>query len=133
MFRLGYKLPDHGLDDADVAVQQPADGSSAKRDPQVRRKSDHDQAEQRAEASQEEDRLPTDSIREASPVHARQGLGQGERRDEEARVERRIFLAADLKALDEFPGIGEDGGESDGLCEANNGCTTFVSPMLPSS
>ena len=55
-------------------------------------------------------------------MHARQGLGEREGRNEEARVEGRILLAADLEALDEGPGIGEYGGEGDGLREADDGC-----------
>lgn len=126
MFRLGDELAHHGLYDADVAIQQPTEGPADKRDPQVRRESDHDKAEQRAKASQKQNGLSANSIREAAPVHAGQGLGQGERRDEEARVERRIFFAADLESLDEFPGIGENGGERDGLREANNSCRMLL-------
>ena len=108
MFRLGNKLPNHSLHDPDVPIQQTPQRASNKRKPQIRREAHHDEREHRAEAAQEQDRLPPDAIGQRAPVHPRQRLGERERRDEEARIEGRIFLAADLEALDEGPGVGED-------------------------
>lgn len=130
MLRLGNKLANHGLHDPDIPIQQPAQRPSDERNPDVRREPDHDETEHGAEAPQEQHRLPADAVREGAPVHARQRLGQRERRDEEARVERGILLAADLEALDEGPGVGEDGGERYGLGQADDGCTRNRQYML---
>lgn len=121
MLRLGNELPNHGLHDADIPIQQAAKRPSDQRDPDVRREADHDKREQGSQAPQEQDRLPPDAVGQRAPVHPRQRLGERERGDEEARVEGRIFLAADLEALDEGPGVGEDGGERYGLSQADDG------------
>lgn len=122
MLRLGNELPNHGLHHADIPIQQPPQRPSNKRDPDVGREAHHDEREHGAEAPQEQDGLPADAVGQGAPVHARQRLGEREGRDEEARVERGILLAADLEALNEGPGVGEDGGEGHGLGEADDGC-----------
>jgi len=87
MFWLRNQLADHGLNDANVAIQQAANSTPEKGHPDVVSKADHDHAEHGADASQQQDRLATDSIRQAAPVHAHQGLREGEGRDEQAGVE----------------------------------------------
>jgi len=115
------ELANHGLDDGNVSVEKTANHASQQGHPDVGREANHDHAEHGPDASQQEDGLPSDSVRETAPVHAHQGLGEGEGGDEEAGVERGIVLVADLESLDQGPGIGEDGGEGDGLGEADNG------------
>lgn len=114
------QLTDHGLDDANVAVEKPAEGTAGEGDPQVACHADHDHAEHGAEAADEQDGLAANAVGEATPVHAREGLGEREGRDEEAGVEGGIFLLADLESLDKCPGVGEDGGQGDGFREADN-------------
>jgi hypothetical protein len=122
MLRFGDQLANHGLNNTNVAVQETTQGASEQRNPQVLRKTDHDHAEHGADAAQQQDWFTTDAIRQAAPVHAHQGLGQGEGRDEQPRIEGSVIFVADLEALDERPGVGEDGGERDGLGEADDGC-----------
>ena len=121
MFRLRNQLPHHRLNNAHIAVQEPANRSPSHGKPYIRGKPHHDQAHHGPQTSCEQDGLPANSIGEAAPEHARQGLGEGEGGDEEAGVEGGIFLVADLELLDQWPGIGEDGCEGDGLGEADNG------------
>lgn len=129
MFRPGDHFTDHGLDDTNVAVQQTAEGTTQKGDPDVGSEADNDHADHGADAANEEDRLATDAIGETAPVHAHHGLREGEGRDEQAGIERRIFALADMESLHECPSIGKDGRESDGLSKPNNGCVS-VSPGL---
>jgi hypothetical protein len=121
MLWLGNQLANHGLDDSDVAVQQPAKRTAKQRHPDVVGKSDHHHTEHRADTSEQQHRLSADAVRQAAPVHAHHGLGKGEGRDEQAGVEGGVIFVADLEALDKSPGIGEDGGERDGLGEADDG------------
>lgn len=120
MLRLGDQFTNHGLDDADVAVKKTADGSASQSNPDVGGEADHDHAEHSADASQEKYGFSSDTVRETAPVHAHQGLREGEGGDEEAGVEGCIFSVADFESLDEGPGVGEDGGECDGLGETND-------------
>lgn len=124
------ELANHGLDDGNVSVEKTANDSSQQGHPDVGGKANHDHAEHGPNASQQEDGLAADSVRETSPVHAHQGLSQRERRDEEAGVERGIVLVADLEPLDESPGIGKDGGEGNGLGKPDNGCSVIVRKCL---
>ncbi len=123
MLRLRHDFCDHGLDNANVAVQKSADGSPEQGNPDVGGESHHDHAEHGPDAPEQQDGLAADAIREAAPVHAHDGLGEREGGDEEAGVERGILLIADLIPLDEGPGVGEDGSEGNGLSKADNGWT----------
>ena len=115
MFGLRYQLADHGLDHGDIAVEKAADSTSQQSNPKVGGDAYHNHAEHGPDASQQEDRLAADAVGETAPVHAHQGLREGEGGDEETGVEGCIFLAADFEPLDELPGVGEDGGEGDRL------------------
>lgn len=121
MLWLGDQLANHGLDDANVSVQQPAEGAAKQCHPDVLGETDHHHTEHRADTSEQQHWLSPDAVRQAAPVHAHQGLREGEGRDEQAGVERGVIFVADLEALDKGPGIGEDGGERDGLGEADDG------------
>ena len=105
---LGHQLSHHGLDDANVAVEEATERSPEKGNPNVGGKSNHDHAEHGAEATQKQDWLAADSIRHPAPVHAHEGFGKGEGRDEEASVKRGIVLATDFEPLDQSPGVGKD-------------------------
>lgn len=59
-------------------------------------------------------------------LHSRQGLSQGESRDEDAGVEGGMAFVADLEMKNELPGIWEDGGERDRLCNSYEGCRKNV-------
>lgn len=126
MLGLCDELANHCLDDADVAVEKSTYGSSEQCNPHVGGEAYHDHTEHGSHTSQHQDRLAADSIREAAPIHAHEGLGEGEGRDEQASVEGGILLAADLELFDQSPGIGKDGSQSDGLGKANNGCSQVL-------
>lgn len=121
---LGFcdELTDHGLDDANVAVEETPYCASSQRDPDVGGESDHDHAEHGPHTAKHQDRFATDAVRQAAPVHAHEGFGEGEGGDEETRVEGGILLVSDFESLDESPGIWKDGSESDWFGKANNGC-----------
>jgi hypothetical protein len=122
MLWLGDQLADHGLNDADVAIEEATKGTASEGNPNVRGKSDRDHAEHGSHASDDQDGLASNAIRQAAPVHPHRRLGEGEGGNEETGVEGRISLIADMEPLDEGPGIWEDGGESDRLSQANDGC-----------
>ena len=122
MLGFRHQLTNHGLDDSNVSVEETADNPSQQGHPDVGGESNHDHAEHCPDTPKQEDGLPPDSVRETSPVHAHQGLGEREGGNEESGVERGIVLVADLESLDKSPGIGKDGGEGDGLCETDDGC-----------
>lgn len=126
---LGFRdeLANHGLDDANVAVEETPYGASGQRDPDVGGKSHHDHAKHGTHTAEDEDWLAANAIRQAAPIHAHQGLGEGEGGDEETRVEGGILLVSDLEPLDKSPGIWKDGSEGDGLGKANNGCARMIS------
>lgn len=133
MFRFGDELSDHGLDDPNVAIEDAwtshqyesnddglpgyhtSEGSPENGKPDVGREAYHQQRQHRPGTAQEEYRLPSDSIRQSTPEHARQALGESKGGDEEAGIEGGVALIADVKVFDEFEGVREDGGESDGL------------------
>jgi hypothetical protein len=69
MLWLGHQLANHGLNNTDVAVKQPAESASDQGDPEVLGKADHDHAEHGADASQEQDGLAPHAVRQATPVH----------------------------------------------------------------
>lgn len=121
MFWLLDKFSDHGLDNSNVAVEGTAKDSTSKSHPKVRSKAQNKHADHGSEASHQKHGFPTDSIRETTPVHAHDGLGQGERRNEESRVCRCIFFAADFESLDELPGVGKDGSECNRFGKTDNG------------
>lgn len=121
MFGLGDKFTNHSLDDTNVAVEQATHEASGEGDPDIGRKSDYEQAEKRADASQEQHWLAAHTVREPSPEHARQRLGKREGAHQQARVQRRILLGADVEPLHERPRIGEDGRERYWLRKADDG------------
>jgi hypothetical protein len=122
MFGFFDELANHGLDDADVAVEETTYGSTEQSNPNVGGESYHDHAKHGAHATNHEDRLAADAIGQASPVHAHEGLGEREGRDENTGVERGIFSVSEVKLFDECPGVREDGSESNRLSKANGGC-----------
>lgn len=122
MLRLRNQLANHGLNNTDVAVEEAANGPADQSNPNVGGKTDHDHAEHGADASQEQYGFASDAVRKTTPVHAHQGLGEGEGGDEETGVEGGIFGVANFKPLDECPSIGKDGCEGDGLGKADDGC-----------
>lgn len=122
MFRLGDEFANHGLDDADVAVEETTYGSTEQSNPNVGGESYHDHAKHGAHAADDEDGLAADAVRQAAPVHAHEGLGEGEGGDEDAGVKGGIFFVSEVKLFDESPGIGKDGRERNGLGQAHNGC-----------
>lgn len=87
MFGLGDELANHGLDDTNVAVEKTTDSATDQSNPNVGGEADHDHAEHGSHAAKDQDGLAANSVREATPVHAHDSLGQGKGRDEEARVE----------------------------------------------
>lgn len=130
MFGLCHQFSHHGLDDSDIAVEQATGHTGKQGEPDVGCEAHHDHGQHGAEAAQQENRLAADPVRQATPVHAHQGLGQGERRDEEAGVEGGIILLSDLEPLDEGPGIGKDGREGNGLGESNDGCAVEFQSVM---
>jgi hypothetical protein len=59
---LGDELADHGLDNTNVAVEEPADGPPRQRDPDVGGEADHDHAEHGADAAQQQHGLAADAV-----------------------------------------------------------------------
>jgi len=62
MFGLSHQLANHGLDDADVAVQQTAKGAPGQREPEVLGEPHHDHAEHGADAADQQDWLAADAV-----------------------------------------------------------------------
>ena len=120
MLWLRDELADHGLNDADIAVEKTAYGSPEHGNPNIGGKSYHDHAKHGSNAAEKQDGLAANAVREAAPVHAHGSLGKREGRDEETGVERGILFVSKFKPLDESPGVGENGRKSDRLCQANN-------------
>lgn len=121
MLRLGNQLAHHGLNNPNIPIQQPPNRPARQRNPNIRRKAHQHHAEHRADTPQQQHGLPPDPVRQPAPVHAHQGLHERKGRDEQAGVEGGVILAADVEALDQRPGVGEDGGQRDGLGEADDG------------
>lgn len=115
MLGLVDNLANHGLDDTNVAVEDAAEGAADQGDPEVCGETDDQEREKRAGAAQQQDGLAANAVAQAAPVHAGEGLGEGEGRDEDARVEGGIVLVGGLVVQDQLPGIGEDGSEGNGL------------------
>jgi hypothetical protein len=120
MLWLCHQLSNHGLDNANVAIQETTYCSSKESNPDVGSKSNHNHAEHGTQAPQEKNWFSADPVGETAPVHSHQGLGEGKRGDKEAGVEGGILLVANLEPLDKGPGIGKDGGEGDGLGQAHD-------------
>lgn len=120
MFRPRHKLSNHGLDDPDVSIQGSAEHTPGEGHPDVVGKAKDDHRDHRTKASQQKNGFPANAITQSPPVHPHYGLRQSEGRDKQARIGGCIFFIADLEALDELPGVWEDGGEGDGLGETNN-------------
>jgi len=121
MFRLCDKFPNHCLDNGDVSVEQSTGSSAQQGYPEVGGKSHDNHAKHGADASYKEYWLSPDPVGEAAPVHAHQGLGEGEGRDEQARVEGGVIFVTDLESLDKSPGVWEDGCQSYRLGKSNDG------------
>lgn len=119
MLRLVDKLANHGLDDADVAVEDTTEGSSNKGDPEVGGKADNEEGKEGASAAQKEDWLSADAVAQTSPVHAGEGLGKSKGRDEDAGVKGSIFLVGAAIVEDELPSVWEDGGEGNRLSNSD--------------
>lgn len=122
MFRLGNKLTDHSLNDANVAVQKSTYGSSEQSSPNVGSESYHDHAEHSSRAPNHENGLATNAVGQATPEHAHGSLGEREGGDEETGVERGILFVSDVKSLDKSPGVREDRSKSNWLGQTDNGC-----------
>lgn len=62
---LGFcdELTDHGLNDADVAVEKPPDRASNQRDPDVGGESYHDHTEHGPHTAEHQDWFATDAVR----------------------------------------------------------------------
>ena len=107
MFWFLDKLSDHCLYDGDIPVENPAQASCEKGDPEVGGKAHDQHGEHCSRTAEKQDGLASDPVRQATPVHSGEALGEGERGDEDASVEGSIFLFADVEALDHGPGIWE--------------------------
>lgn len=115
------QLADHSLDDADIAVQQAAHDTPQQRHPDIARHADNDHAQHGANAADEQHGLAANAVGQAAPVHAHEGLGEREGRDEDAGIEGGIAFVADLEVFDQGPCIGEDGCERNRLGQADDG------------
>lgn len=120
MFWLRHQFAHHRLDDADIAVQKPTECPSEKREPHIRREPHHNHAEECSKAPKQQNGLSADSVRQGSPVHASEGFSEGEGRDQEARVEGRIFFLSNLVPFYKGPGVWKDGSQGDGFGEADD-------------
>ena len=75
---LGFRnnLADHSLNNTNIAIQETPNGSSDQCYPNVTGKSNHNHAQDRAEASYQQDRSSAYSVRKRAPVHAGHRLRQ---------------------------------------------------------
>ena len=121
MRRMRHQLPDHRLDDTDVAVEQAPKNAGTKGPPVVGGEAKHKHRKEGSEAAKKQYRLATDTVRQAAPEHASHGLSQREGGDEQAGQECVAAFVADLEPFDHGEGIGKYGSEGDGL-----GCVESV-------
>jgi hypothetical protein len=63
-------------------------------------------------------------------MHTRKRLGRREGRDEETSEEGSILFVANVKLLDEWPGIWKDGCKGNWLCKANDGWNMLVEVLI---
>lgn len=109
----------HGLKHSRVAVQYTTYHSTQECYPEIGGEADDEQRKHRPSAAQEKDRFATDPVRKRAPEEASEGFGKGESRDENTGVEGGIAEFTDVKAFDEQPSIGKDGGQSNWLSESD--------------
>lgn len=110
-----------GCEGTYVAVEETAHSTTKEGDPDVGSEADHDHAEAGAHASEHQNRLATDPVGEAAPVHAHSRLAQGEGGDEKTGVERGVIFAAETELLCEGPRVGVDACEGYGFGETDDG------------
>lgn len=122
MFRLVDKLADHGLDDANVAIEDATEGSAQQGHPKALGEANDEEGKKSASTTKEKHGLPTDAVAQSTPVHAAEGLSEGKGRDENARVESSIVLVGDIVVEDKLPCIGKDGSKRNWLCDSDEGC-----------
>jgi len=76
MIGLYNQFSDHGLDDTYVPVQGTTQESAQESEPEVGSKADDQEGEGGAQATEQQDGLPSNAIREGSPGHACASLGE---------------------------------------------------------
>lgn len=78
-FMLGSpnQFSDHSLNNANIAIEYSSKDPTNKSDPVVSGESDDKKGQQCSPATEKQDRFAADTVRKASPEHARQGLREG--------------------------------------------------------
>lgn len=122
MFRFLHQLTNHCLDDTNVTIQDAANNSTGESHPEIDREADDQQRQHGAHASEQENGFAANLVREAAPEHSRDTFRESEGGDEDSGVKRRIALVTDVEIPDHNPGVGEDGGQGDGLGESTYCC-----------
>lgn len=120
MFRSRHELSNHGLDDPDISIQGSAEDTPGQSYPYIVGEAKDNHRDHRTEAAQQKNGLPANAVTQSAPIHAHHRLRQSEGRDEQARVCGCIFFVSNLEALDELPGVREDGGECNWLGKTND-------------
>ena len=108
MFRFCHKLAHHRLDDSDVSIQEPSQGSAEQSDPKVSGKADNKEREHCAGAAEQKNRFPAYPVGDRPPEHACACFRKRKGGDEDAGVEGGIALVAEMEAKDKLPGIWEN-------------------------
>lgn len=125
MLGLLDQLADHRLNDSNVSIcpprrlmvvrlsgpfiltQESTQRSTGKGHPEVCGEANNEQGYEGPRTSDEQDRLPTNPIRYATPCEASQGLGEGEGGDEDASPERCTGSITDVEVFHHEPCIRE--------------------------
>lgn len=128
MFRVLDQFANHGLDDSNVSIQSTTQDSAKKRDPERRGKPHEEQRQHGAKASQKQNGLAADPVRQTTPEHAAQGLSQRKRRNQDAGIKRRVAIGGHVEILHHHPGIGQDGSQGDRLCDSTYRCNSQQCP-----
>lgn len=103
MFRAFHQLAHHRLNDTDVPIQRPTERSAQESDPKVRSETDEQQREHSTETTAEQHGFSAHSVRETAPEHAGHSFGEGEGRDQDARIEGGIAAISQVEILDHDP------------------------------
>lgn len=82
-----HHLGDHGLHDRHVSIERATHKPCQQGNPITLGQTKNQTREGHAHKSQQNNRLSPDAVRQNTPSHRGQGLGDSVRRDEQARVE----------------------------------------------